>query len=643
MKYNSEKSIERGVVYLASQQRLDGSFLSYSSPSQNNFEEAQEYETVFTSALILTALHHINTPKTQTIKSKIVRFLLTQKSEHWTFNYWNRLSKEYTSLPYPDDLDDTFCALSALHLYDKSIINGNALASIVHILTSLETQEGGPYRTWITENTADDIWKDVDLAVNANIAYFLILNKIHLPNLETFIEDAITENRFTSPYYPTPYPILYFISRWYTGEYKEKAIEYILSKRKKDRWGNPVNDACAVSALLRFGYDPSQLTLDVEQISQTLSQPSSFTFYTGINPKRDTRFYAGSPSLTTALILEMMLLHQDYLKLTQQSQPKQNKAKELHINTMNFIDNRLESTSPNIQAMFKTFSSKLRKTDDDVKIILLPYLFYTSLNHEKTKKTKLPKDFFIKLGAANLYGWIAYTIYDDFLDDEGSPQTLPTANVCLRELTNIFESILPNTHFPHTFHSIMDAIDGANAWEVANCRFTNSTQTGDQPLPNFKNFQQLANKSLGHALGPLAVLTALGYEPENIDYQKTLNFFTHYLIARQLNDDAHDWEHDFNKGQLNAVSTILLREAHIDDLYSVDLEKLNELFWDKVVLDIATIMLDHIKSARESIQSVKLIHDFTLFENLLKPIEQSAHKVISEQKKATEFIAAYKA
>jgi len=87
------------------------------------------------------------TPKVKTIKQKAAKFLLSQKSKHWSFNYWVRNSQEAKKLPYPDDLDDTFCALSALFQYDPNLINGSAMAKIITLLTAMEKKEGGPYRT----------------------------------------------------------------------------------------------------------------------------------------------------------------------------------------------------------------------------------------------------------------------------------------------------------------------------------------------------------------------------------------------------------------------------------------------------------------------------------------------------------------
>src|SRR3989344_640495 len=110
----NEHSIKKGIAFLEKAQQKDGSFLSYSTAQYDDFTNAIPYRTVFTSALILNALKRCNNPKANSIKDRLAQFLLKQKSKNWTYNYWNRQALEYNTLPYPDDLDDTFCALAAL-------------------------------------------------------------------------------------------------------------------------------------------------------------------------------------------------------------------------------------------------------------------------------------------------------------------------------------------------------------------------------------------------------------------------------------------------------------------------------------------------------------------------------------------------
>jgi hypothetical protein len=108
--------IESALALLLREQQPDGSFLGYSSNNPNNFSTAKTYHTPFPTATIVNALtpHKDNVTVTKIYK-KAVDYLLRQRSPHWSFNYWDRGSFEAKQHPYPDDLDDTFAALSAIY------------------------------------------------------------------------------------------------------------------------------------------------------------------------------------------------------------------------------------------------------------------------------------------------------------------------------------------------------------------------------------------------------------------------------------------------------------------------------------------------------------------------------------------------
>ncbi len=207
-------------------QAPDGFFDTWLA-SDLNFDQYRKAGTVFIPALILSCLNELKGyDDCAEIKTKLVKFLLTQKSKFWTFNYWRRDSSMVEERPYPDDLDDTFVSLAALHDYDPKIISGRVLSRAISILTALESAEGGPYTTWVVDPaSAEQVWKDVDLAVNSNIANFLKKQAVELDNLRNMAEQAIEKADFYSPYYPKSLSVIYFISRFYKGEKKSKLAE----------------------------------------------------------------------------------------------------------------------------------------------------------------------------------------------------------------------------------------------------------------------------------------------------------------------------------------------------------------------------------------------------------------------------------
>lgn len=656
MKTKIAKSINRGIDSLIKSQQKDGSLLSLSSPHSKSFTKAKKSYMIFPSFLVLSCLNALEeTAKIKTIRRKVAKFLLSQKSEHWSFNYWARGSQEAKTRPYPDDLDDTFCALSALFQYNPKLIDGSAMAKIVTLLTAVEKKEGGPYRTWLVSQDADEVWKDVDLVANSNIAYFLSLQDISLQSIKALIESAIETENYTSPYYPSVYPIIYFISRFYKGKKTKKVRDFLLSKREANgKWENPQNTALAISSLFNLNTPIDKLEKSVVYLmrNQTMGSWKPYTFCIDLIVGKK-KYYAGSSAVTTALCLEAMGKYQkqlskiasapvDVTKSQVATSPLYKKqAEKVYKEVVKQARQRFSSLNNElkIQAL-KCLEATLKK-DKDKQIGLMPYFFNVSLG-EKGKN--VPKNLLIKLGLVNLYGWIAYSIYDDFLDDEGDPKLLSVANVCLRESTTIYNNILPKkTGFPAFMQEVVDTIDAANTWEVNHCRIkikSSELKIQGFKIPDFGDFSRLAHRSLGHALGPAVILYFLGYNTSSPELKNLMRFFKHFLIARQLNDEAHDWEKDLKMGQINAVGAQILKKVKNKKL-KVTVGQLQEVFWHKVVVDICQTILKHTQLSQKALKKISIITNPSLLEQLLIPIEYSVHKALKEREETLKFLRAY--
>jgi hypothetical protein len=171
-------------------------------------------------------------------------------------------------------------------------------------------------------------------------------------------------------------------------------------------------------------------------------------------------------------------------------------------------------------------------------------------------------------------------------------------------------------------------------WEARHARKGNN-------IPNYKDYSQLAQKSFGHMLGPIAMLYALGYNISSPEVRHTIAFFKHYLIARQLNDDAHDWEDDLKRGQVNAVAAALLLQ--VPQNQHTNQEVLRTIFWQKTMVYVSKDIYSHIKKARQSIAKVSIISKTDFFEHMLRAEENSAKRAIDERKETIAFIKTYKA
>ncbi len=547
--------ITKGINYLYNNQQKDGSF--------------SNTQSIFPTALITICLQPLKDhPKVRKMLAKSVKYLLTQKSTYWSFNYWKRGSQKSKTDPYPDDLDDTFCALTAIYLNKPDLLDGKALAEITTSLTATETQEGGPYNTWLSKGPK---WKDVDVAVNSNIGYFLRLLGISLPNLEKFIQNS----KPTSPFYYSKYPVLYFAS-------KVTPVSLPQSGPK-----NTLETALLLSSFLNLDKSPSR-----KLISFLLKNPwDNYPFVVEKITKEDT-CYLGSKELTTAFCLEALTRYQNSKKATSKS------------NDLLTIHNLVCENTKKLLGKLPPPPKNLGE-----KVTTLPYTFKKALGKNAQG---ISKDIIIQLGAANLLGWAAYTIYDNIWDEGKDTQLLPLANIYRTELTNIFLRFLPADFFKKIMHKMDKANLGAS---------------------DFKDLTIIAEKSLGHALGPLAILFMLEFDENSMEIKKTIQFFKHFLTAKQLNDDAHDWEQDLEKGFVTPVTALLPKKGSLLDL--------RQHFWENTIFEISTQIEKHIRLAQKALSENPAIIHPQYLEDLLTPIEQAAHKACHESRETLAFIHGY--
>ncbi len=620
---------------------------------ENDFYRATLCPSAFSAPIILLAINSLRgSYPIEKIEKRALGFILRQRSDFWSFNYWDRRSAEAKRKPYPDDLDDTSCSLAALTLCDRNLVDGEALAKLTMILTSLEVASGGPYRTWLVDSAAPGIWRDVDLAVNTNVAYLLSLHEVALPALVELIAGAIDREEFHSPYYASAYPLTYFISRCCPPEKRQQLANYLWAKRGRDgSWGNPLNTALAISALLNLGAGAQEIEPSIQCLINAwlkdIGQP--YAFYIGADmTEQSKRHFAGSAALTIAFFLEA--LH----KYAISSSPKAKDKKQIPdlgddicAGIVAAARKGFARTDRVLPQIALNYLDRFLVGDKDRQVLLAPFFMAQALGGPMPPKERRLVE---KLGLASLYGWMAYTIYDDFLDDEGKLSELPVANFCLREsLALLAEFTLHNPSYRQLSQKIFDGIESANAWEAVNCRF--AVRSGkinfDKPLPDYQDYHLLAQKSLGHALGPLAVLTARKKDAESNNF--IVDFFAHYLIARQLNDDAHDWEEDLRRGYVNGVGALILsrwqkRAKNYQALFlGRHLNSLRKIFWHEVMPEVYDLIKQNSQKARQTLSRVRDIVYPAPFLVLLDAIDLAAEKTIREREMTLDFLKSYDA
>jgi hypothetical protein len=287
------------------------------------------------------------------------------------------------------------------------------------------------------------------------------------------------------------------------------------------------------------------------------------------------------------------------------------------------------------------FLHKIHQADTSFEIALLPTFFANSL----ISKPSSPLPLYL-LGQANIYCWIAYSIYDKLLDDEPAVKFLPVANNTMRKSIQMYQSFFSPAHsFQQTILTTFDSMDHANAWELDNCRFKREGDTIKiSTLPRYGRFDYLAQRSLGHILGPLTVATLCDVSSESFRHiEKGLQ---HYLIARQLSDDIHDWKEDIEAGHASSVVTSILNHLHIPpDSYPVSslLEEMQTAFWeDSMEATNATIHRQLNLSRRHLLKSGVVKKNGEIFA-LHQRLKDSATQSTREHANYQTFLFAYSA
>ena len=621
-----------GVAYLTQAQSRTGCFLGQASLHKDNFADARTHYTAFFTSLITCSL--VNIPAAQNIRKRAADFLGSQSGTSGAWNYWIKGSIDEQRRPYPNDLDDTALALSAMTLTDKTLVQGEPLGKLGKLLISCETAVGGPYRTWIVPNDAAVTWQDVDIAVNANIGYLLHLHDVVAPGLNEFIAKSIEDNQLTSRYYDGPLPVLYFISRWYKGP-ALPTLQKLLRKYCREATGY---DALHLSLLIcacryagvKIPTHLYRLVLSL-QLSNGSWQAASLYYEPPIDGQK---YYAGSAALTTALALEALA-----------GLGKQRLAPLMPPVLAGTVEANSSTPKPdNLKEQYNLLLEQMAASDAAGQITKIATITATAC------RQNVPAAVLVSLNQASLSGWASYSLFDDLFDGDSDVNQLAIAMLALRRTLFYFNQALPsNNQFQQTVSQTLDQVDAANHWEQHQARAVKAAgRLFITELPDYRDLQQLADRSIGHCLASLGILTVIGIRADSQDQLALRSFFRHYLIARQLHDDAHDWQADLANGHLSAVVCRLLRQyfdrtLHITVELKADLPNLKVQFWETTIISVVDDIMHHVAAAKLALQACKVIVEPKVFELWLTDLQAGAQQVLTERAKAKAFMTGFEA
>ncbi len=258
--------------------------------------------------------------------------------------------------------------------------------------------------------------------------------------------------------------------------------------------------------------------------------------------------------------------------------------------------------------------------------------------HSFLNPTSINDEILNDLGVSNFFAWLAYSIFDNIIDHDGDEDLLPYANIIHRLSYDLYKTKTANQRVDEFF----SRVDYANINEITNYRCDYSSKKINlSKIYTYRDTNLLYEKSIGHILGPCILLDQMDVEDSQKEYIEQA--LKHYLIARQLNDDLHDWSKDFSKGQINYVVAELLSELALPTgEYKTNelLIKMRKIFWQKMSVELTELAVEHIDESLELFEKSSLIKMNSIFiKQIIMPIKISALnglKIIRDQKSFLE-------
>lgn len=257
-----------------------------------------------------------------------------------------------------------------------------------------------------------------------------------------------------------------------------------------------------------------------------------------------------------------------------------------------------------------------------------PLWFCKSLSiSEQAKAKKIIK----KIQIAQYYLWHAFNIYDDFLDGDSKSIELLTANNYFQKYLKIHYQLKLSSDYYKLFEITFDKLNVANKKEMTRKKLAvnNGQIIIPKRIPKKTALSALADKSLILALGPIAILSYLGYKVKNKRIQMTLIFFQHVLAAKQLCDDSRDWLDDLKNGLATNVNIQIIRTAKKTKTslnLNVNLAAIHLLFAahvaPKIIRDLKTLC----RKAEQTINKEFSNTNTTVLRKLTKPILSACQK-----------------
>lgn len=603
-------------------------------------ETGEKSPSIFPTLYCVNMLDRLKNKEAGKIADKARSFILSQRSEDGSWNYLGGSDdSEPRKTNYPNDMDDTSLAVTALASFmDREI--GDRFVSMKKIVYGYEKAlnisdcgRGGPFNTWLVKGEMRGTrWNDIDPVVNSNISLCLRKIGVSMPGLDDYLASIIEHENYHSKYYDSPITVLYAIARAQSdkpmsSDILTKQIErqcMIFFEKDPD---NALSLAHALSALIYVEGREELIRKAYEKLMRLEnSWERAYPLYIE-KVEEDKTYHIGSKVITMSAIIEALKAYENYNESDYDSI-------KMEVADHGTTDRDLEKARDYILGHPIIVSDLMRESvanliDDmsekeNIKnIIILPIQAWGLLKNQRSLDMKDG----VKCVALGLAGWTAWTRADDIRDGEEDMDAIKDGMANFSVLQSVVHDIIRELSLKkedrNRIIEILGKMEDANSKENAR----------NDCVMNIR--ERSIWKSMGAAV-PMMAFMMKARRPET-EIKACEDFFRHFILARQLSDDACDWPEDLFNGRKTPVTEWIEDESDPFMIIDMDMDKSKEIFDRHVASKIAREIRDRACEAIDCVRKIDAFRDTGFLEELPGFYLGMANKILERRESRKVF------
>ncbi len=465
-------------------------------------------------------------------------------------------------------------------------------------MIKIERKPGGPYKTWyVSTEKKYSSWHDVDPIVNANLLYLSTLYGIKLTSLERYIYKCLENNKYSSQYYPYSLIFVFLLSRSaQKNNNLSKKLHKVLDQIKFESL-KPIEKIFFLLSSAYLGRDLKDKHLqEVLDLQNSDGSFPPFPFCYDFARTDGASTYAGSSIITSALILELLLVL---------SSKNNSTEKDKEANQAGF--------EKRVQKYFKEYkkASKKESSIDESfdKILQIPIA--TALSIKKKLNVKEEQTLF-NLSLGLFFSWSGYTLFDHILDGQLSSLASAKAQKLVELGWKYLEKLFYFKNFKNEIIEAFLDCDEVYEWEA-----TKPSKIG--------SFDYIEKRMQPFLVALKFVPLFLGMNKKIAE--KIYKIYKTKMIIDQINDDSHDWEVDLKEGRNTYVLSLLMK-------YSKKRKGRSRIFWEKVMPKMIGICEKEYREAKSTIKRLKPFESYfdEVIDKCFDPIRKAKEEKLKVEK-----------